>query len=249
MLKGKKLDKKTEVRQLHDLRFTLSSFGSPFQQVNSQYAPSLVNPCPPFVLTQQRQLQMPGSLQQNHFPHSFTASPLYGNVVNHYPAVSVSAQFHPGDGNCELVSSDYEVTPGKANSLKKSIDVSEKPPAMTPQEKIEKLRRKQQMRAIDAIHKQQHQFSNQVAVSEHSNMEGRNVEVDESLSIFPSLDSNSPIEHDDSNTISMAFDNCSVEESILYWLQDAIAKVSNPVSDKIFSLVISVISLITRCKC
>ncbi|KAI3448808.1 hypothetical protein Pfo_005473 [Paulownia fortunei] len=224
LLKGQNLDKKSEVRQLQDLSFTWSSSGTPFQQVNSQYGPSMVHPCPTLVLTQQRQLQRPGSLQQNHFSGPLMASPLYGNVVNHYPATSVLAQLHPGDGNRELVSSGYEVPPGNANSLKKSVDAAVKPPAMTPKEKIEKLRRRQQMRAILAIQKQQQQFGNQVAVAEHSNMEGGNVEVDESLSIFPSLDPNSPIEHDDFNTISVAFDNWSVEESVLYRLQDAIAK-------------------------
>ncbi|KAL0284737.1 UNVERIFIED_CONTAM: protein LNK2, partial [Sesamum radiatum] len=108
--------------------------------------------------------------------------------------------------------------------LKISEDASVKPPAMTPKEKIEKLRRRQQMRAILAIQKQQLQFGNQVTVSEHSSMEGGKTEVDESFSSFPSLEPNSPIEQDDSNTISMAFDNYSVEESVLYRLQDTIAK-------------------------
>lgn len=84
------------------------------------------------------------------------------------------------------------------------------------------------MRALLAIQKQQLQFGNQVSVSENSGMEfeGGKIEVDESLGTFPSLEPNSPAEQYDSNTINMTLDNCSVEESVLYQLQDTIAKVS-----------------------
>ncbi|KAI3445115.1 hypothetical protein Pfo_001780 [Paulownia fortunei] len=224
LLKGQKLDKKREVRQLHDLSGTWTLSGSPSQQANSQYAPSMGNPNPPLVLTHQSLLQWPEPFQQKHFSVAPLASPLYGNIVNHYPATSVLAQFHPGNESHELVSSGYEVPPANANSLKSSEDAAVRPPAMTPKEKIEKLRRRQQMRAILAIQKQQLQLGNQASVSEHSSMEGRKLEVDESLSSFPSLEPNSTIEQYDCNTISMAFDNCSVEESVLYRLQDTIAK-------------------------
>lgn len=226
LLKGQKLDKKSEGRQLHDISGTWTSSGSTLQQVNSQYAPSMINPGPPLMLTQQRPLQRPETFQQKHFSCAPSGSPLYGNMVNHYPATSVLPQFHSGDENHELVSSSYEVPPARSNSLKNSGDAEVKPPTMTPKEKIEKLRRRQQIRAILAIQKQQLQFGNQVSVSEHSGSEGGKIEVNESLGSFPSIEPNSPIEQNDSNTISMTFDNCSVEESVLYRLQDTIAKVS-----------------------
>ncbi|PIN09392.1 hypothetical protein CDL12_18025 [Handroanthus impetiginosus] len=210
---------------MHDLSGTWTSSGSPLQHVNGQYTHSMVNPCPPLVLTQQVHLPRPEPFQQKHFPGAPFTSPLYGNMVNRYPATHVLGKFHPGEGSHELVSSGYEVIPpATANALKNSEDAVVKPLAMTPKEKIEKLRRRQQMRAILAIQKQQLQFGNQGSVSEHSSMEGGKIEVDESLGSFPSLEANSPIEQDDSNTISMAFDNCSVEESVLYRLQDTIAK-------------------------
>ncbi|PIN23488.1 hypothetical protein CDL12_03791 [Handroanthus impetiginosus] len=109
--------------------------------------------------------------------------------------------------NPELASSGYEVPLGKVNSLK-----------MTPEEKIEKLRRRQQMRAILAIQKQHQHFSNQVAVAKHSTMEEGTIEVDNSLN------TNSSGDYDDFNTISMFFDSCSVEEAVLYQLKDTIAK-------------------------
>ncbi|KAG8363698.1 hypothetical protein BUALT_Bualt19G0049500 [Buddleja alternifolia] len=199
LLKGKTLGKKIEVTRLHDLGGTWSSSRSPFQQLNSQYSPSMVNPCTPLVLTR------PEPMQQKQFSVPLLASPVYGNAVNYYP---------PPPPPPPVMAQSSGFPPGNANSLKE-------PPAMTPKEKIEKLRRRQQMRAILAIQKQQQQFGNQ---AEYPIMDGGKVEVDESLSSIPSLDPNSPIEHDESNTSSMAFDNCSVEESVLSRLQDTIAK-------------------------
>lgn len=139
---------------------------------------------------------------------------------------STVPQFHPGDENRQLMSSSYEVLPS-SSTLKNSDDATAKPPAMTPREKIEKLRRRQQMRALLAIQKQQLQFGNQASVSENSGMEfeGGMFEVNESLGAFSSLEPNSPAEQYDSNTINMTLDSCSVEESVLYQLQDTIAKV------------------------
>lgn len=219
------MEKKNKVR-LHNLSGTWTSTGSTLQQLNSQYAPSAINPGPPLLLTQQSSLPSPEPFQQKYFPSAPLGTPLYGNMVNRYPMTSVLPQFHPGDENQELMSSSYEVRPASSNSIKNSEDAAAKPPAMTPREKIEKLRRQQQMRAILAIQKQQLQFGNQVSVSEHSGMEGGKNEVNESLGTFPSLEPNSPAEQYDSNTMSMTFDNCSVEESVLYQLQDTIAKVS-----------------------
>lgn len=230
LLKGKKSDKKSASRQLRDTGSTWTSSGSPLRQVNSHYAPTIVNPCPPLVLTQQRQLRRPEPFKKSHLSGVPLASPLYGNMVNQYPASSVLAkshESHAGVERHELLYSGYEVPPADASSLKNSVDAAVKPLTMTPREKIEKLRRRQQMRAILAIQKQQLQFGNHVSVSENSSMEGGRLEADESRSSFPSLEPNSPVEQYDSNTISMALDNSSVEESALYQLQDTIAKVSS----------------------
>ncbi|KAL8529189.1 hypothetical protein ACS0TY_006585 [Phlomoides rotata] len=218
-LKGKKLNKKSEVGQLCDLSGSWTRPGSTLQQFNTQYAPSMINPGPPLVLTQQSPLQRPDSFQQKHYPCAPLGSPSYGNIANHH-----LPQFHPREANHDLVSSSYEVPPSSSISLKNSEDSPAKPLAMTPKEKIEKLRRRQQMRAILAIQKQQLQFGNQVSVSDHSGMEGGTIEVNESLGSFPSIEPSSPLEQYDSSTISMTFDNCSVEESVLYRLQYTISK-------------------------
>ncbi|CAA0808946.1 Unknown protein [Striga hermonthica] len=103
------------------------------------------------------------------------ASPLYGsNMMNQY----LPTQFHPLDRK------DHE----RADVL----------PAMTPKEKIEKLRRRQQMRAIMAIQKQQLHFKKQA--SQHS-------KVAAAVENYHSV-----------------VENYSVEESVLYRVQDHISK-------------------------
>ncbi|KAL1535113.1 protein LNK2-like isoform X1 [Salvia divinorum] len=227
-LKGQKLDNKNEVRHLRNLSGTWSSSGSTLQQVNGQCVPSVINPGPPLVLTQQSSLPRPELFQQNYFPRAPLGTPLYGSM-NHHPMTSILPEFHPGDENHDLMPSSYEALPSCSNSVKNSDDAAVKPPAMTPREKIEKLRRRQQMKAILAIQKQQLQFGNHVPVSEISGMEGGEVKVNESLGSFPSLEPSSPGEQYDSNTISSIFDSFSVEESVLYHLQDIKAKLDNKI--------------------
>ncbi|XP_047254194.1 protein LNK2 isoform X9 [Capsicum annuum] len=105
---------------------------------------------------------------------------------------------------------------GNSNHFNKSQDASSKSLMMTPQEKIEKLRRRQQLRAMLAIQKQQQQFSYQTA------KEGGSLE--ENLSCIPSLDPSSPLEQGDSNTACLAVENSSVEDTAVYLLQDVISK-------------------------
>lgn len=108
---------------------------------------------------------------------------------------------------------------------------------MTPQEKIKKLRQRQQLRAMLAIQKQQKQFGHPTSESEHSICQkhtiadqmqpmGGNLKVDNGTSTILTLDTNSPLEQDYSGTISMATDDCSAENEILCRLQDVVAKVS-----------------------
>ena len=92
------------------------------------------------------------------------------------------------------------------------------------------------MQAMLAIQKQQQQFNHQVPSANHSitqkctqesqtlHFEGADLEV-EDISSFPTLDTNSHLEQDDSNTVSLAVDY-SAEDAILYRLQDIISKVS-----------------------
>lgn len=143
------------------------------------------------------------------------------------PVTPISSHFCPG----------YEVPLGKSTTLNESPGSIANALTMTPQEKINKLRRRQQLRAMLAIQKQQKQFGHQVSESEHSLCQkhtiadqmkpiGGNLEVDNGTSTILTLDTNSPLEQDYSGTMSMATDDCSAENDILYRLQDIVAKVS-----------------------
>lgn len=88
------------------------------------------------------------------------------------------------------------------------------PLRMTPQEKIEKLRKRQQMRALLAISKQQQEFRNQPSCNSYSNES----QIDESLSTLIS-----PREWSDSDTRHMMMNTSSLEDTVLHQLQNVIS--------------------------
>ncbi|KAA8519141.1 hypothetical protein F0562_013385 [Nyssa sinensis] len=232
----KKSIRKTEGRQLQDLCGTWSPYGNQFQQFDGQFAPAVAQTCPSPVLSQQRQLQGPESPSYHHFSNTLLAPSMYRNMTNQYGSMPVLPKFHYSKDNQQLVLSGYEVSPGNSYPVNKSPDAHVKPLSMTLQEKIKKLRRRQQMRAMLAIQKQQQQLSHQVSCTDHSIsqkyshdnqmqlMEGANIKVEENPCSLLSLDPNSPLEQDDSNTVSIAIDDCSMENTMLHRLQDIIAK-------------------------
>ncbi|XP_055817984.1 protein LNK2 isoform X3 [Solanum dulcamara] len=191
--------------------------GSLSPHLNKFDMPSVMNqPCPASELSQQNQLQGPECLQHKHFPGSLFASSIYGDTGYYCSPMSTWSQFHSGQASHQHVLSNCKASPGNSNHFNKSQDASSKSLMMTPQEKIEKLRRRQQLRAMLAIQKQQQQFSYQPA------KEGGSVE--ENLSCIPSLDPSSPLEQVDSNTVCLAVENYSAEDKALYLLQDVISK-------------------------
>ncbi|EPS67716.1 hypothetical protein M569_07059 [Genlisea aurea] len=213
--KGQKSDRGNEVGgSLRDSKIPRTSL----QQVMSQSVVSEVNlqPSSSSALPQQM------SSQPIHFSGMPTAAPpRYGDIMSRHP-VSVPPVY---DSRMNLVMNN----PSK-NSQESS---SGKPPRMTPKEKIEKLRRRQQMRAILAIQKQQQQFhDHQVSVSENSSFEksGTTTAADwknASSSFRRAPDPISPTEQDDDSRThgSTVFDRRSVEESLLYRLQNTISKI------------------------
>ncbi|KAL5799213.1 hypothetical protein ACOSQ4_032097 [Xanthoceras sorbifolium] len=230
LVKGrKKSEEKNEGKLLQDMYGTWSPTGKYENQQAHSMLQSSVSP----VLSQQRQLDKSETLQYQQISGSFV-TPAYGNLTNPYPAMPVLAHVQSGEFKNQPLLSGYEVSPGKANPANKSAAAPTKPLTMTPQEKIEKLRRRQQMQAMLAIQKQQLQFNHQISPRDHcrppkflenqiQHVEGADFEV-EDLSTLPSFDPNSPIEQDDSNTSYLAVDNSSAEDTILYRLQDVIAK-------------------------
>ncbi|XP_020533899.1 protein LNK2 isoform X2 [Jatropha curcas] len=230
----KKLEEQHELTPYQDMYGDWSSAGNLPGQFKNQFAPTILHSSPS-ILGQPRPLQGCESLQYQQISNPLVASSSYGTVTNPYSAMPVLSHIQSRELKRQSLLSGYEVSSGNANAVKKLADSPVKRQAMTPQEKIEKLRKRQQMQAMLAIQKQQQQFGHQVSCCDHSitqkhsqenqtqHVEGADLEV-EDLTTFPAFDPNSPVEQDDSNTISLAVNDYSAEDTVLYRLQDIIAK-------------------------
>ena len=82
------------------------------------------------------------------------------------------------------------------------------------------------MQAMLAIQRQQQQFRHQVPVADQSITQLVDKTSLQGLTAIPSFDPNSSLELDDSGNFAAAVDNPS-EFSVLYRLQDVVAKVLN----------------------
>ncbi|XP_027343866.1 protein LNK2 isoform X5 [Abrus precatorius] len=156
----KKLQVKQEGNALQGFYGNWSPSAAPEKQFENQLAPSVIQSSPSSILGQQKQIQGPETLYQNII-NPYMASSVYGNLTNTYPAVPMLSQTQSRDLRHQPALSGYEVSPGIVNPVMNSVD-SLRPQTMTPQEKIEKLRRRQQMQAMLAIQKQQQQLGHQV---------------------------------------------------------------------------------------
>eukprot|EP00258_Populus_trichocarpa_P037843 XP_024453862.1 protein LNK2 isoform X1 [Populus trichocarpa] len=167
--------------------------------------------------------RVPSSCSTSRYPiHLWPL--LHTSITNPYSMPGLS-HIQSGDFKHQPLASGYEVSSvsGNANPINKLADCPVKPQRMTPQEKIEKLRRRQQMQAMLAIQKQQQQLVHQKCSQENQiqHVEGAGPEV-EDLSTLASFDPNSPIEQDDSNTVSLAVNDYSMEDTVLYMLQELV---------------------------
>ncbi|KAE9620901.1 hypothetical protein Lalb_Chr01g0007921 [Lupinus albus] len=218
---------KQEEKVLYNFYGNLSPSTTSSGQFGNQLAPSVVQSSS--IIRQEKQHQGPETLYSN-IMNPYVASSLHGNHT--YPAMSMPLRAQSGDLGHQSLLSEYEFSPSIVNPLKKSMDAV-KPLTMTPQEKIEKLRRRQQMQAMFAIQKQKQHLGHQVpSSSKHMTnkfslemqsdySDGADPEVGD-LRPLPALDP--PTEQDDSNTISAAINDHSVEDTILYMLNDIISK-------------------------
>ncbi|KAE8657568.1 hypothetical protein F3Y22_tig00116989pilonHSYRG00321 [Hibiscus syriacus] len=224
------LRRKTEeigmAKQLQDLH-TWTPAGNPLGQYENNVATLMLKSSPSSVMSQRRQLQGSDSLQYQHVSNMLVAPSTYGNLTNQYPAIPMLPNIQSGEFNQQTEIPCYDDFPGQTNPLKMSVL------RMTPQEKIEKLRRRQQMQALLAIQKQQQQFTHQVLCTNQSVIQKSTQENQfqhlagadvEDLNTLASFDPNSPLEQDDSSTVSVAIDDYSVEDTVLHQLQEIVAK-------------------------
>ncbi|XP_030446483.1 protein LNK2-like isoform X1 [Syzygium oleosum] len=200
-----------------------------------------------------RQLQNPDFLQKNPVSNTYMALAV-GNSVNPYPLMPLLSPNLSGECKKKSLISGYEKSSGSANHVTNVVDLPEKILSMTPQEKIEKLRRRQQLQAMLAIQKRQQQLTQHV--SGHSVAEkcaqknqvlhlgGPDGEEVADMGPVASLDPSSPLEYDYSDSMSVAVDDYSVEDNILQRLQDVITKLDSRIRlcmrDSLFRLAQSV---------
>ncbi|XP_042490983.1 protein LNK2-like isoform X1 [Macadamia integrifolia] len=232
-----KSEEKGEGKLSQDLHGAWPPTANQCQQFGNQLATSALQTFPPSVLSPQGQIGGPDSLRYLQTSHSYFPAG-YGNQAPPYPFMP-PLQHHPERDKLHSVLVGHEFSPRSskhASALRKSPDVSKNSLLMTPQEKIEKLRRRQKMQAMLAIQKQQQQFNHQATCTDQSmtrkchqedqseDIVGTKIEAEENLKTPPSVDTTSPVEQDDSNTVSMVVDECSLEETILDQLLEVIAK-------------------------
>ncbi|KAK1294739.1 hypothetical protein QJS10_CPA16g01066 [Acorus calamus] len=115
------------------------------------------------------------------------------------------------------------------DSSKNLPDVSPRPLIMTPQEKIEKLRRRQKMQAILAIQQLQQRFSYKTTCSDQSATQRssqKNLTSDATVSDVEveESDKNSTREQYVPHNTSTLVDGSSLEEKTSHQIQDALAK-------------------------
>ncbi|XP_043690743.1 protein LNK2-like isoform X2 [Telopea speciosissima] len=233
-----KAEEKSEEKLSQELCSAWSPTANQFQQFGNQFATSTAQTFPSSVLSPQRQIGGHDSMRYLQTAHSYFPAG-YENQVPYYPFMPPLQHIQPERDKHHQVQVGHEFSPRSskhANASKKSPHVSTNSLIMSPQEKIEKLRRRQQIQAMLAIQKQQQQFSHQATCTDQSITQkcqqavqsedkvATNIEVEENLKMPPSLDPTSPVEQDDSNTVSMVINESSLEETILDHLQEVIGK-------------------------
>ncbi|CAJ1978116.1 unnamed protein product [Sphenostylis stenocarpa] len=227
----KKSHGKIDGKALQEFYCSWSPSSTTSGQFQNQLVSSVVQSSPSSILGQQNHLRGPETPYQG-ITNTYMTPPSYGNLTNTYSSISVQPSAQSGVLTQQPLLSGYEASLGVMSPVNKFVGLV-KPLTMTPQEKIEKLRRRQQMQAMLAIQKQQQEFGHQVpstnksinkncAIEMHNqHCDGADPEI-EDLRTLPSPDP--PTKQDDSKTISSAIDDHFVEDTILYMLQDVISK-------------------------
>lgn len=235
LLKSRKRSEgKSDEKMFQDLRGNWPSSTNPAGQFDNNLALQL-GTSSPSVMSKHRQLEGIESLQYQRSSNPLMHQSFYPIAANAFPAVPLLSQIQPVDLQHQpLIGQD--ISPSGGNRVDKPADGFVKSLTMTPQEKIEKLRRRQQMQAMLAIQKQQQQFNNQVSTTSQcispqcpQEIQSQHIEKtdldSEEIYTLPALDPKSPLEQDDSNTVSTSVDRCSMEDTILCRLQEIISKV------------------------
>lgn len=208
---------------------------SDFSQIDCQSAPATLQNYPASFSSQQQLSWNFDPMPYQHFATPNNVAYAFGKFSSPHLVMDMK---NVTEDEHQSILSGSDGSPGNVISLNKSVETSTKPTKMTPREKIEKLRRRQQMRAMLAIQKQQLRLGQDASngdfnISDKSCLEDQvqqigksDLVLDEILSGLPCCDPGSPNKWENPNKISNIEDH-SVEDTVLYQLQDIISRVCN----------------------
>ncbi|KAG2588971.1 protein LNK2-like isoform X4 [Panicum virgatum] len=164
--------------------------------------------------------------------------PGYGYSAYPFPTIPLVSNVQVEEHQIKSPATSYQTSadsPKHASSKEKCQDIPSRPLRMTPQEKIEKLRRRQQMQALIAIQQQQQQFGHEGSGSDtivpqaystrnkNPDSLGSSIVIDENTNKVFSPEM-MPTRYDEVHKSSAISDDPYIEEKIYYQLQDALGK-------------------------
>ncbi|KAH9299586.1 hypothetical protein KI387_031268, partial [Taxus chinensis] len=182
-----------------------------------------------------------GSLRQVYpqFPYIHAG---YGYPWHHVPTMPYLSNLRPQTDQAQQLFVGYQLPADVSNQSqhpRKPAEIPVRSPSMTPQEKIEKLRWRQQMQARLAVEHQQQQFGSQNASIDHSfvhkqpkNIQCQQAEVIPKEGLSKLLQSSSaesdPLTPQENSSavsgLTYSEDDGSLEANVLHQLQNVITK-------------------------
>lgn len=223
------------------------TYSSGFQVQHSIYpkwqtsASSALQIFPSPMHASQKNLVETASLRQVYpqFPYIHAG---YGYPLHHVPAMPYLSNLRPQAEQGKPLFVGYQIPADVSNQphhISKPAVIPLRPPSMTPQEKIEKLRWRQQMQARLAVEHQQQQFDSQKTCKNHSpvHKQPQNIHCEQAevkpmegltkvlQSPNPELDSLTP--HENSRAVSeltYSDEDGSLEANVLHQLQNVIGR-------------------------
>ncbi|RZC83012.1 hypothetical protein C5167_045795 [Papaver somniferum] len=195
--------------------------GNKFQQIGNQFQMSSFQTFPRAVPG----LPQPFMYVQTSHPYMPTG---HGNSTNYYVPMLPHVSSERGNDHSALHGYRFPqvVSTKMASPSKKLPGVLLRQTTMTPQEKMEKLRRRQQLQAVLAIQGQQQQLGPQFTCADSDTQRciqaNRSQDTGGKIELVGSFESDWPIQQDDS--IAMIADDCSLKQQVLDQLQDVIGK-------------------------
>ncbi|KAL4196799.1 hypothetical protein AMTRI_Chr04g184980 [Amborella trichopoda] len=197
-------------------------------------APSAMQVFPSPLLSQQKQYWGPDSFRylQTNIPYMHVG---YGYPPNQIPVMPTMPNIKShNQGQPVVAGYKFSIDSNNSQTVKRTMESAARPLFMTPQEKIEKLRRRQQIRATLAVDNQSQQQlcqsscdrpSVQKQSQETQSSEEIEVkrEVEDKSTDFSAVEMDSTT-HDRSCMSSMSSDEISLEETSFRQLQDVMSQ-------------------------